>query len=62
MQWRYEKEQQLLTQLEEVVKLRRAECVAQKTRRKAEEKAQEEAERQRAAEEEEKKRRMMEYL
>ena len=51
MQWRHEEEQRLLAQLEEVAKLRWAECIAQKARRKAEEKAQEEAERQRVAEE-----------
>jgi len=62
MQWRHKEEQQLLTQLEEVVKLCWAECVAQKARREVEEKAQEEAERQRVAEEEERKKRMMEYL
>ena len=63
MQWRHKKEQQLLTQLEEVVKLCWAECVAQKARRKVEEKAQEEAKRQRVAEKEEvRKKRMMEYL
>jgi len=45
MQQRHEKEQLLLTQLEEVAKLCRAECVAQKARREVEEKAQEEAER-----------------
>jgi len=28
MQWRHEEEQQLLAQLEEAAKLRRAECVA----------------------------------
>ena len=54
--------QWLLVQLEEVVKLRRAECVAQKARREAEAKAKEEAERQKVAEEEERKRRTMEYL
>jgi len=62
MQWRHEKEQQLLAQLEEVAKLYQAEHMAQKARRKAEKKAQEEAERQRVAEEEERKRRMMKYL
>jgi len=51
MQWRHEEEQQLLAQLEEVAKLRWAECTAQKARREAEEKAQEEAERQRVVEE-----------
>jgi len=54
--------QQLLAQLEEVAKLCRAECMAQKARREAEAKAKEEAERQRVAEEEERKKRMMEYL
>jgi len=62
MQWRHEEEQRLLAQLEEAMKLRRAECTAQKARSKAEEKAQEEAERQRVAEEEERKKRMVEYL
>jgi len=62
MQQRHEKEQQLLAQLEEVAKLRRAERVAQKARREAEAKAKEEAERQRVAEEEERKKRIMEYL
>jgi len=62
MQWRYEEEQRLLVQLEEVAKLCRAEHAAQKARREAEEKAQKEAKRQRVAEEEERKRRMMEYF
>jgi len=62
MQWRHEKEQWLLAQLEEAVKLCRAECTAQKARREAEEKVWKEAERQRVAEEEERKKRMMEYL
>ena len=62
MQWRHEEEQQLLAQLEEVVKLRRAERAAQKARREAEAKAKAEAERQRVAEEEERKKRMMEYF
>jgi len=62
MQQRHKKEQQLLAQLEEVAKLHRAECVAQKARREAEAKAKEEAERQRVVEEEEMKRRTMEYL
>jgi len=62
MQWRHEKEQWLLAQLEEAAKLCRAEHVAQKTRRKVEEKAHEEAERQRVVEEEERKRRTVEYL
>jgi len=62
MQRRHEEEQQLLAQLEEAVKLRRAERVAQKARREAEAKAKEEAERQRVAEEEERKKRTMEYL
>ena len=39
IQQRHEEEQQLLTQLEEVVKLCWAECVAQKARREVEEKA-----------------------
>jgi len=62
MQQRHEEEQQLLAQLEEVVKLHRAEHTAQKARREAEAKAKKEAERQRVAEEEERKKRMMEYL
>jgi len=62
MQWRHKKEQWLLVQLEEAVKLCWAEHVAQKVRREAEKKAQKEAERQRVAEEEERKRRTMEYL
>jgi len=62
MQRRHEKEQQLLAQLEEVVKLHWAERTAQKARREAEAKAKEKAERQRVAEEEERKKRMMEYL
>jgi len=62
MQWRHKEEQRLLVQLEEAVKLRRAERAAQKARREVEEKAREEAEKQRVAEEEERKRRMMEYL
>jgi len=62
MQRRHEKEQQLLSQLEEVVKLHWAECAAQKARREAEAKAKEEAERQRVAEKEERKKRTMEYL
>jgi len=45
MQQRHKEEQQLLTQLEEVAKLRWAGHVAQKARREAEEKAQKEAER-----------------
>jgi len=62
MQWRYEEEQQLPAQLEEVAKLCWAERVAQKARREAEAKAKEDAERQRVAEEEERKKRMVEYL
>ena len=62
MQWRHEKQQQLLAQLEEVMKLYRAECMAQKARREAEAKAKKKAERQRVAEEEERKKRTMEYL
>jgi len=62
IQRRHEEQQQLLAQLEEAVKLRRAERVAQKARREAEAKAKEEAERQRDVEEEERKRRTMEYL
>ena len=61
MQQRHKEKQQLLVQLEEAVKLRWAECAAQKARREAEEKAREKAERQRVAEEE-RKRRMIEYL
>ena len=45
MQRRYEEEQQLLVQLEEAVKLCRAERVAQKARREAEAKAKEKTER-----------------
>ena len=45
-----------------MVKLRRAEHIAQKARREAEEKAWKEAEKQRVAEEEERKKRTMEYL
>jgi len=62
MQRRHEEEQQLLAQLEEVVKLCWAEHAAQKARREAEAKAKEEAERQRVAKEEERKKRTMEYL
>ena len=62
MQWRHEKEQQLLVQLEEAAKLCQAKRVAQKARREAEAKAKEEAERQRVAEEEKRKKRTMEYL
>jgi len=62
MQQRHEEEQQLLVQLEEAAKLRRAERVAQKARREAKEKAREEAEKQRVVEEEARKRRTMEYL
>jgi len=62
MQQRHEEEQQLLAQLEEVAKLRRAEHAAQKARREVEANAKEEAERQRVAEEEERKKRTMEYL
>jgi len=62
MQWRHEEQQQLLAQLEEAVKLCRAERAAQKARREAEAKAKEEAERQRVVEEEKRKKRMMEYL
>jgi len=45
-----------------VARLRRAEHVAQKARRKVEEKTREEAERQRVAEKEKKKKRTLEYL
>jgi len=62
MQQRHEEEQQLLAQLEEAVKLRRAECAAQKARREVEAKAKEEAERQRVTKEKERKKRTMEYL
>ena len=62
MQRRYEEEQQLLAQLEEVAKLHWAECMAQKARREVEAKAKEEAERQRVVEEEERKKRIVEYL
>ena len=62
MQRRYKKEQQLLAQLEEAVKLHQAEYMAQKARREAEAKAKEEAKRQRVTEEEERKKRMIEYL
>jgi len=62
IQWRHKEEQQLLLQLEEVVRLYRAEHTAQKARREVEEKTREEAERQRVAEEEKKKKRMSEYL
>ena len=61
-QWRYEEEQWLLVQLEEVAKLCQAECIAQKARREAEEKTREEAEKQRVVKEEERERRMVEYL
>ena len=54
--------QQLLLQLKEVVRLHRAECMAQKTRKEVEEKVWEEAERQRVAEKEKRKKRMVEYL
>jgi len=43
MQWRHEKEQQLLAQLEEAAKLCRAEHAAQKARREVEAKAKKEA-------------------
>jgi len=62
MQRRHEEEQRLLVQLEEVAKLHRAECAAQKAKREVEEKAWEKAEKQRVAEEEERKKRTMEYL
>ena len=52
MQWRHKEQQQLLVQLEEAAKLRRAKHMAQKARREVEEKAKEEAERQRVAEKE----------
>jgi len=62
MQWRHEKQQQLLVQMEEVAKLCWAEHVVQKARREAEEKAREEAEKQKVVEKKERKRRMVEYL
>jgi len=62
IQQRYEEQQQLLLQLEEVAKLCRAEHIAQKTRKEVEAKTREEAERRRVAEEEEKKKRTLEYL
>jgi len=62
MQWRHEEKQQLLAQLEKVVKLCWAERTAQKARKEVEAKAKEEAEKQRVAEEEERKKRTMEYL
>ena len=43
IQWRHEKEQRLLTQLEEAAKLCQTEHMAQKARREAEEKAREKA-------------------
>ena len=61
MQWRHEKEQRLLAQLEEIAKSCWAKYVAQKAKREAEEKAREKAERQRVVEEERKKR-TIEYL
>ena len=45
IQQRYQKQQQLLVQLEEAAKLCRAKHIAQKARREAEAKAKEEAER-----------------
>ena len=62
MQWRHEKEQQLLAQLEEAAKLCWAKRTAQKARREAEAKAKEEAKRQRVVEEKERMKRMIEYL
>jgi len=62
MQQRHEEGEQLLIQLEEAAKLRWAERIAQKARRKVEENAKEEAERQRVVEEEKRKRRTVEYL
>jgi len=62
MQQRHKEQQQLLVQLEEVAKLHRAECMAQKARREAEEKVQEEAKRQGVVKVKERKRRMIEYL
>jgi len=53
MQWRHEEKQWLLVQMEEVAKLCRTECVAQKTRREVDKKSREKAERQRVVEEEE---------
>jgi len=62
MQQRYEEQQQLLLQLEEVAKLHQTEYMAQKARREAEAKAREKAERRKVVEEEEKKKRILEYL
>ena len=62
IQRRYEEEEQLLIQLEEVAKLHQAEYVAQKARKKAETKVREEVKRRRVAEEEEKKKKMLEYF
>ena len=62
IQQRHKKEQRLLAQLEEAVKLHQAEHVAQKARREVEKKAHEKAERQRVAEKEERKKRIVEYL
>jgi len=45
IQWRYEEQQQLLLQLEEVAKLHQAECTAQKARREVEKKAREKTKR-----------------
>jgi len=61
IQQRHKEQQQLLIQLEEVMKLCWAEHVAQRARREVEEKAREEAERQRVVEKK-KKKRMLEYL
>ena len=58
MQQRYEKQQQLLLQLEEAVRLHHAEHVAQKARGEVEENAREEAERQRIVE----KKKKLEYI
>ena len=62
IQQRHEKEQQLLVQLEEAVKLHWAEHVAQKAKREMEEKAWKEAERQRVVEKKKRKKRTIEYL
>ena len=61
IQQRYEKEQWLLIQLEEVAKSCRTKCVAQKARKKAKAKAREEAEKRRIMKEKKKKKKL-EYL
>jgi len=64
MQWRHKEQQQLLIQLEEVVKLHQAKHVAQKARKETETEAKvrKEAKRKRVAEEKKKKKRTLEYL